>query len=327
MLVNYTLIFMSLVLFAGMAVDAGLLERDYLLLQSATNAAATATSVSLQRSAGYPPTSGPTSASITTAILAGKAAATANGLTDGVNGVAVTITVTAIASSYSSTVAASITESVAPTFLGILGLGKINMKAQASTNEAVAVNLTSYYNVIGIYTDGHAIPSNGGFDAYGYAFSANLLGQVRASNGLGAMLSWRGQIFTFAAANAVNGVTQTTVSLPKARSYSQILILASADWSYSPDVNGTFVVTYTDGSTATTTILMSDWCVPQYLAGETMVSAQAYREDDHSGTLIQDPRENYIYGYSINVDNTKNLSSLRLPTVRQVVVFAIDVVP
>jgi hypothetical protein len=327
MLLNYTLIFVSLVLFAGMAVDAGLLERDYLLLQSATSAVAAAASVSLQRSAGYPPTSGPSATNITTATLAGKAAATANGFTDGVNGVAVTVTVTAVASSYSSTVAATITESVAPTFLGILGLGKINMKAQASTTTSVPVNLTSYYNVFGIYTDGHAIPSNGGFDNAGYAFSANLLGQARAASGLGAMLSWRGQIFTFAAPNVVNGVTQTTISLPKARSYSQLLILASADWSYSPFATGAFVVTYTDGSTASTSMNMSDWCVPEYLAGETIVSTQAYREDDASGTLIQDPRVNNIYGYSINVDNTKNLSTLKLPTQRNVVVFAINVAP
>ena len=227
MLVNYTLIFVSMVLFAGLSVDAGLLEQNYLQLQTGANAAAVASTVSLQRTAAFPPTSGATPASIATAISAGKSAATANGFTDGVSGVTVTITVTPISSSYSATILATITESIPPTFLGILGLGSVKMKAQASREQGVPVNLSSAYNVIGIYTDGHAIPSNGGFDTSGYAFSANLLGLVRESNGLGAILSWRGQIFSLSTANAANGVSQTTVNLPRAMPYSQLLIVAS----------------------------------------------------------------------------------------------------
>jgi hypothetical protein len=315
MLVNYTLIFVTLILFAGLAVDAGLLEQNYLQLQTGAKAAAVGASVTLQRTG-----------SSSSAINAGQAAATANGFTNGANGVAVTITITPISSSYSSTISATITESIPPTFLGILGMGTVNMQAKASTNEAVPVNLTSYYNVIAIYTDGHAIPNGGGFDS-GYAFSANLLGLVRESNSLGAILSWRGQIFALAQANSANGVSQTTVQLPHARPYSQLLILAGTAWAYSSTFSGTFVVTYSDGSTATSNFNMSDWCVPEYYGGETMVSGQAYRDYDPSGTPTQDPRQNYTYGYTINVDNTKTLSTLKLPTQRNVVVFAIDVVP
>jgi hypothetical protein len=324
MLVNYSLIFMMLVLFAGLAVDVGMLERNYLVLQGGANAAVAASNISLQRAAGGTPTSSASAGSIATAILAGKAAASANGFTDGVNGVAVTITITAIANSYSSKLAVTITESIAPGFMGILGLGKINMKAQAAKVEGVPVNLTSYYNIIGIYTDGHSIPSNGGFGGNGYAFSANLLGQVRESNGLGAILSWRGQIFSLAAANAANGVSQTTVNLPRSAPYSQLLILASTAWGYASSVNGVFVVTYTDSSTATSNFDMSDWCQPKYYAGETIVSSQAFRL---SGTSQDYSHPNYIYGYSINVDKTRNLSTLKLPPISNVVVFAIDVMP
>jgi hypothetical protein len=282
MLVNYTLIFVSLVLFAGLAVDAGLLEQDYLQLQTGANAAAVASSIELQRTG-----------STSTATSAGKSAATANGFTDGTNGVSVTITITPIASSYSSTISATITASVPPTFLGILGMGSVKMKAQASRNEGVPVNLSSAYNVIGIYTDGHSIPNGGGFDS-GYAFSANLLGLVRESNGLGAILSWRGQIFTLAAANASNGVSQSTVQLPHARPYSQLLILASTAWAYASTFSGTFVVTYSDSSTATSNFNMSDWCVPGYYPGETMVSTQVYRDMYPSGT--EDARQTTCMG-------------------------------
>jgi hypothetical protein len=68
---------------------------------------------------------------------------------------------------------------------------------------------------------------------------------------------------------------------------------------------------------------MSDWCGPQNYGGETIVSSQAYREINGSVQYAQ----NYIYGYSINVDNTKTLSTLQLPSQRNVVVFAIDVMP
>jgi hypothetical protein len=312
MLVNYTLIFVALVLFVGLAVDVGLMERNYLSLQAGANAAAAASTISMARTGNS-----------TTATSAGKAAAAANGFTDGVNGVAVTIGITAIASSYSYNVTATVTESIAPYFLGVLGSGKMSMSAQAAQEVGVPVNLSSSYNVIGIYTDGHSIPSNGGFDVTGYAFSANLLGQVRASNSLGAILSWRGQIFSLAAANASNGVSQTTITLPHARNYSQLLILASSSWNYSSNTSASFVVTYSDSSTATSTFNMSDWCGPQYYPGETMVSSQAYRENNGSVDYAQ----NFIYGYSINVDNTKTLSTLKLPTQRNVVVFAIDVMP
>jgi hypothetical protein len=312
MLVNYTLIFVALVLFVGLAVDVGLMERNYLSLQAGANAAVAASTISMARTG-----------STSTATSAGKAAAAANGFSDGVNGVAVTIGITAIASSYSYNVTATVTESIAPYFLGVLGSGKMSMSAQAASEVGVPVNLSSAYNVIGIYTDGSSIPSNGGFDQAGYAFSGNLLGQVRASNSKGAILSWRGQIFSLAAANASNGVTQATVTLPHARNYSQLLILASSSWAYGNQQFGTFVVTYSDGSTASTTFSMSDWCGPQYYAGETIVSSQAYREYNGSPNYAQ----NYIYGYSINVDNTKTLSTLQLPSQRNVVVFAIDVIP
>ena len=312
MLVNYTLIFVTLVLFAGLAVDAGLLEQNYLQLQTGAKAAAVGTSIVLQRTG-----------SSTSAIYAGQAAAIANGFTNGNNGVTVTITVTAISGTSSSKISATIQESIPPTFLGILGMGTVNMQAQATQNEAVPVSLSSYYNVIAIYTDAQNIPNGGGFDS-GFAFSANLLGLVRESNGLGAILSWRGQIFSLAPANSSNGVSQTTVQLPHGKPYSQLLILASTAWAYASTFGATFVVTYTDGSTATSNFNMSDWCVPEYYPGETMVSGQAYRDEYPSA---QDNRQNYIYGYTINVDNTKTLTSLKLPTQRNVVVLAIDVVP
>ncbi len=311
MLVNYTLIFISMVLFAGLAVDAGLLERNYLQLQGATQAAAMASSIALQR--------GGSAATIT---AAGKALASSNGFTDGSNGVVVTIANPPTSGTYSGNsmaVMATITKPVPPTFLGILGLGNVTMKAQAVFETPSQVSLTSAFNVNAIYSDGHSIPANGGFDANGHAYSANLLGQIRESNGLGALQSWRGNIFVFGPPNALNGVASTTISLPHG-SYSQILMLAAT--AYGPIANATFVVTYSDASTTSATYTMSDWCDAQFYTGETVVSQQVYRDAAPSGT--QDALATQTYGYSINLDSSKTLSTLKLPTTRDVVILGLD---
>ncbi len=315
MLVNYSLIFVALSLFAGIAVDAGMLERTYIQMQGAAQAAALASSIALQR--------GGSAATITSA---GQAIAAYNGFTNGSNGVSVTIQNPPASGSYAgNTLAllATITKPVPPSFLGLLNMGKVNVKAQALVVAPTQVNLTSFYNVNAIYTDGHSIPHTGGFDTSGYAFSASELGQVRASNGLGALQSWRGNLFTFGPPNVVNGAANTTISLPQA-SYSQILIMAST--AYGPFTNAAFVVTYTDSSTATTTFNMSDWCSEQFYADETIMSQQSYRNAEPAGqsTPGQSYNPTYVYGYSINLDSTKTLSSLKLPTVRNVVVLALD---
>jgi len=315
MLVSYTLIFMSMVLFAGLAVDVGLLERSYLQLQGATQAAVMASSIALQRSGS--------AANIT---AAGKALASSNGFTDGSNGVVVTIANPPTSGTYSGNsmaVMATITKPVPPTFLGVLGLGKVTMRAQAVFETPSQLSLTSAFNVNAIYMDGHSIPSNGGFDADGYAYSANAMGGVRASNGLGPLLSWRGSVFYLGTPNSLNGVSNTTFSLPHG-SYSQMLILAST--GYGPALNANFVVTYSDGSTATIPLNMSDWCNPAFYSGETIVASLPYRDAEPPGysTPVQFYGQVLVYGYSINLDNTKTLSTLKLPTVRNVVLLAMD---
>jgi Flp pilus assembly protein TadG len=47
--VNYSLIFVALTLLAGLAVDVGMLERSYLQLQAAAQAAAMGSSIALQQ--------------------------------------------------------------------------------------------------------------------------------------------------------------------------------------------------------------------------------------------------------------------------------------
>jgi len=317
MLVNYSLIFISLVLFAGLAVDVGMLERGYLRLQGGAQAAAVAAAVVLQR--------GGTSATIN---AAGQAAAAANGYTNGTNGVTVTIENPPSSGSYtgnSLAIRATVTRTMPGTFLAILGLGNVNMKAQALQVASTPMSLTSSYNVYGIYTDGTAIYNTGGFDTSNYAFSATLLGSVRASNGLGALVSWRGNIFFLGPPNVKNAVANATI--PLSGTYSQLLMLASA--AYGPLTNQSFIVTYSDGSTTTATFNMSDWCNLAHYPGESIVAQQSYRDVQTSSA--SSPGQSYnttqIYGYTINLNNSKSLTSLKLPASRDAVLLGLDLRP
>jgi hypothetical protein len=317
MLLNYVLIFISLVLFCGLAVDAGLLESRYLQLQAVAKAAAVSGSMALQR--------GDSPATVTAAA---QSAAAANGYTNGVGGVSVTVANPPVTGAYkgnSAALTATVLQAVPTTFLGILGMSRVNMQAQALQLVPTPVSLTSNFNWKAIYTDGTTFASTGGFDAGGSALSANAIGQVRASNNLGALVSWRGNLFNLGPPNTSNGVSNTTISLPKAQ-YSQLqLIVSSANGPYS---GVTFVVTYSDTTTTRLTQNVSDWCYPQSYPGESMIAQSSYR-NTYSGGNAPCSRAATIslYGYSINLDSTKTLNTLTLPANPKVILLALDLLP
>jgi hypothetical protein len=72
----------------------------------------------------------------------------------------------------------------------------------------------------------------------------------------------------------------------------------------------TFVVNYSDGTTATFIRSISDWFTPQNYAGETTVKAMAYR-DLSNGT--EDNRTFNLYGYAFDINLSKTVSSVTLP--------------
>jgi len=298
-------------LLAGLAVDAGMLEWRYLQMQGAARAAAVAACLERRENQSW------------TYATMGQTAASANGYTNGVNGVTVTVENPPSSGSYSgnsSAFRAIITQAVSPSFLSILGMGKVNMQAQSLQLSAAYVTLNSSFNVNAVFTDGTTI-TNGGLDTAGWALSANALGYQFNGMSNGSRLSWRGQIFYTGAPNGLNGLANTTINLPSGN-YSQLLILATT--GYGPITGAQFVVTYTDNSTTTGTFNMSDWCFPQNYSGETIVVQSAYR---NASPANQDSTATNIYGYSLNLNNAKTVKTLKLPTVRNVVVLALDLAP
>ena len=183
-------------------------------------------------------------------------------------------------------------------------------------NDPVSASLATYYNRAGIYTDGTTFtnPPTGGFDGVGSALSGTLLGTSQV---------WSNTLFTFGPLNATNVIscTNQTISLPPGN-YSRLRMLASSVNGNQPSQS--FLVTYTDATTASIVQSMSDWFTPQNYAGESKAVPMSHRNNSNGGT---DGRTFYLYGYSVNLNTSKTIQSIRVPNNANVVVTAISLVP
>jgi len=173
------------------------------------------------------------------------------------------------------------------------------------------VSLTSVANVFAIFNDGATV-TNGGMDTLGYAYSGTLLGSS---------VSWSGTTFTLGSAGAADAISGGTVPLP-AGNFTAVQLLATAN--RGNQTGQTFTVTYTDGTTTSAQLSLSDWFTPQSYAGESKAATLAYRVTPN-GTTGTGPY--YIYGYSIAINSAKTVKSLSLPGNRKVVVLAVALVP
>ncbi len=311
MTVNYFLILTVLMLFAGLGIDVGMLEWRYLQLTVAAQAAATSAVIGLQRYG----TGGVNGSALNAASL--------NGFTDGVNGVTVSTQNPPTAGPYTNvsySVRATITQSVPTSFMSLVAFPTVTISSTYDEPGIAPVSMTSIFNIYAIFRDSTTV-TNGGFDNASYAFSANALDSVRTANNVGALLSWRGNVFTLGVPDGKNGASNVTVPLTSGK-FSQLLMLAST--GYGPISNASFVVNYSDGSTATSSFAMSNWLSSSSNPNEVLVESTSYRLYSNSGTASGTPM---VYGYTINLDNSRTLTSLTLPNSRKVVVFAIDLMP
>jgi Chitobiase/beta-hexosaminidase C-terminal domain len=206
-----------------------------------------------------------------------------------------TVQAIAVASGYSNSAAAS---------------GTYTITAPSATTP-VSVGLWTEDNVDGIGTLGTAT-SAGGLDKDGSAYAGNLLGTS---------LTWAGATYTLGSANVADAVSSATIALP-AGSYASLNMLATG--VDGNQANQVFVVTYTDGTTTSITQSLSDWYSPQSYAGESIASSMAYRITS-SGAA--DDRTFHLYGYSLALNASKTVQSITLPSNRDVVVLAIDLIP
>ncbi len=174
------------------------------------------------------------------------------------------------------------------------------------------VNLSSAFNRTGIVTDGSTF--SGGLDAYGDAYSANLLGST---------VTVASVSFNFGPANTNNAISATgqSITLPSSAD-TALKLLATAVNGAQP--NQTFTVTYSDGTTATFTQSISDWAFPQNFPGETTAVTTAYR-DRSNGTKQGGNFDVYEYTFALNPD--KAVSSITLPKDANVEILAATLLP
>lgn len=223
----------------------------------------------------------------TVALTAGAAAST--GFT--------TVTVTGTSGTIKETVAFTLAVSA--------GVG--------TTGTGTQVDLSSEFNVNGIYQDG-ATYTTGGLDGQGYSYSANLLTASRVYNGT---------LLKFGAAGLPDavGCSGQSVPLPQGQ-FSSLLLLGTA--VAGNQASQTLTVHYTDGTSSQFVQSFSDWFTPQKYHGEAEGVATAYRDFDN-GT--KDMRTFSLYEYRLALNKTKTVQSVTLPDNAKVLVLAGTLLP
>ena len=194
--------------------------------------------------------------------------------------------------------------------------GNVIILALALANNPVSPSLAAYCNRAGIYTDGTTFtnPATGGLDGGGYAYSGTLLGTSQ---------SWSNAVFSFGPVNTTNVISCAgqTIPLP-AGNYSRLAMLATG--VQGGQTSQSFVVTYTDATTATFSQSLSDWFTPSSYAGESKAVIMSHRNSS-DGTA--DNRTFYLYGYAFPLNTAKTVQSVRLPGNGNVILTALSLVP
>ena len=241
--------------------------------------------------------------STVTVSFSGLPAGVAGSFSSGSTPTSCVLTLTAAASATAGTSTITITGKSG----SLTKTATISLTISASAANG-SVSLAAAYNVMGQVTDGALFLSSSGLDGGGRAYSANLLGTVKTAGGIS---------YNFGPANAPGAVSSATIALP-AGQFGTLTLLATG--VNGNQVSQKFTVTYTDGTTASFTQSLSDWCTPQNYPGESQAVPMTYR-DNSNGT--RDTRTVMLYGYTFNLTSGKTVKSITLPSNRNVVVLAI----
>ena len=178
------------------------------------------------------------------------------------------------------------------------------------SGSAAQVNLAGDYNLTGITTNGR--DSQAAWTVAATTCPEDLLGSSVTAGGVAFLSDAAG------AANVVRSLGQT-ISLP-AGSFSTLELLATG--VNGNQVNQTFVVHYSDGTSKTFTQSLSDWYTPEHYAGESVALSMAYRDQSSGG---EDHRPFAIYAYAA-LDSSKTVASITLPNNKNVEVLAMTAV-
>jgi predicted alpha-1,2-mannosidase len=203
-----------------------------------------------------------------------------------------------------------------PLTFSMVGSGGTNLpKVVVEVDVAKPGELWPYYSNAGISSDGAS--NQGNYDGDGWSYSAQSL----AANGItpGATVTVDGIAYTLADTqpgendNIVAGGQTIPLAAPVAG--TRLGILGSAT-NASPGSEGDFVVTFTDGTTQTVHLGLSDWTLggggasgPSY--GNTIAATTPYRDttDGDNQTI-----NTYLFAASAAITGGKTVQSVTMPT-------------
>ena len=190
----------------------------------------------------------------------------------------------------------------------------------ASTGSATVhvafATLASAYNTVGVSDD--ADPAAGNLDGSGYSFSAQALASVGVTPG--GTVTNGSTTFTWPDVPTGQPDTVTTAG--------QIIAMGGSGTSLSllaTGTNGTqsgpLTVTYTDGSTSTSTVTMADWYSNQAVPGCTLVVTSPYWNRPVGSTFPRDHKVG-LYAASVPLTAGKQVAYLTLPSNGRLHIFA-----
>jgi len=176
------------------------------------------------------------------------------------------------------------------------------------------INLSNYYNTIGITND--SAPTLGNLDGSGFSYSAQAIGSQS--------FSISGVPFTLGpftnSTNNVIGCMGQTIVLPAGK-YSTLYLLGCG--VQSDQLNMPLTVYYTNGTSSIYTLNLSNW--GSNTQGNTVAKSMTYR----NGPSGQNVASVNIFEYALPLNNTRTVASITLPlaTQQQTKILAATLVP
>ena len=219
-------------------------------------------------------------------------------------------TLTAVASGHASPSSSTLTISGASG--NLVHSATITLHVTPVLRNTVPVDLSSVYNVRAIDRKGAKFASPESMDGDGSSLSEETLGAQQVGDEVR---------FQLGPAGVPDAVSSRTVTLPQG-SFASLRLLGTA--VEGDQRRQLFTVNYTDGSSTPFTQSMSDWAGPRDLRGETDAVQVPYRLQ---GDGSVDPNTFHLYAYNFPLDPHKQVKSFTLPQNRNVVVFALTLVP
>jgi predicted alpha-1,2-mannosidase len=185
---------------------------------------------------------------------------------------------------------------------------------QLSVIVAKPGDLSPFYNVTGISSDGDG--STADYDGDGYSYSAQALAAAGLS--AGATLTSGGLTYTWPSTTpgqpdaVVAGGQTIPVTTPAGA--TSLGFLGSATNGGTTGASGTVTINYTDGTSSTATLGMSDWTLdantvsPSY--GNVVIATTPYRNEPDGEQSVN----TYIFAQTVAIDGSKTVASVTLPS-------------